>query len=342
MALEVIQSKNRWDKTIKDLGIKDIYYTYEYCHNSAQPEKGIAELLYFENELGAVVYPIVKRKIDTAYSREIYDIVTPYGYGGPLVIGDKGVLKGFREELTTYCEKNNIITEIIRFHPLIKNAKMMGSYCELQYIRKTTAVDLSNDIEEIKSQYSKMNKRNIKRAFKNNLVCKEVNKTRENIEIFLDLYKETMDRQNALSYYYFPYDQIVNQLNNTEVYEAHLLFVYYEDKVISATILYTTKEFAHYYLGASAADYLQLRPNNLIFDYMVELSKEKGCNSLHLGGGYEEDDGLFRYKCSFSNDNVYDYYIGKSIFNQKIYDVLVDERKKERDLKENYFPRYRA
>lgn len=342
MRLEVIQSQKKWSEIVENLGLKDIYYTYEYCHNSAQSEKGIAKLLYFENELGAVVYPIVKRKIETSYAREIYDIITPYGYGGPLVIGNKEVLKDFREELTTYCEKNNIITEIIRFHPLINNAEMMGNYCNLQYIRKTTAVDLTNDIETIKSQYSKMNKRNIKRAYKNGLVCKEVNKTKDNIEIFLDLYNETMDRQNALSYYYFPSDQIESQLKDTEVYQAHLLFVYHEDKVVSATILYTTKKFAHYYLGASASEYLYLRPNNLIFNYMVELSKKKGCKSLHLGGGYEEDDGLFRYKCSFSNNNMFDYYIGKSIFNKKVYDVLVDERKKECGIKENFFPLYRA
>jgi len=342
VGFKVIQSQEKWSLIVEELGIKDIYYTYEYCHNSAQQEKGIAKLLYFKNELGVVVYPIVKRKIDTSYSREIYDIITPYGYGGPLVIGEKEVLKKFRNELTNYCEENNIITEIIRFHPLINNAEMMDSYCELQYIRQTTAVDLTNDIETIKAQYTKMNKRNIKRAHKNGLVCKKVRKTRENIEFFLELYKETMDRQNALSYYYFPFDHIESQLKDTEVFKAHLLFVYYEDKVISATILYTTKKFAHYYLGASDADYLYLRPNNLIFDYMVEFSKEKSCTSLHLGGGYEDNDGLFQYKCSFSNNNVYDYYIGKSIFNKKVYNLLVDERKQESNLKENYFPLYRA
>ena len=342
MALKVIQSEDIWNKIVEDFELTDIYYTYEYCYNNARLEKGTTKLLYYKSHLGVVIYPIIERRIDTSYSREIYDIITPYGYGGPLVLGSKEILKDFRIELAIYCKTENIISEIIRFHPLLNNAKMMDSHCKLEYIRKTTAVDLSNDIETIKANYSKMNKRNIKRACKNGLICKSVNKTTENINTFLEIYNETMDRQNALPFYYFPFNHIENVLNDTRLYNAHLLFVYYNDKVISVAILFTTEKYAHYYLGASISKYLNLRPNNLVFDYMVQLSKEKGCAFLHLGGGYQEDDGLFKYKCSFSNNNVYNYYIGKSIFNKKIYDILVDERKKKHDLNENYFPLYRG
>jgi len=129
---------------------------------------------------------------------------------------------------------------------------------------------------------------------------------------------------------------------DTSISKSHLLFVYYEDKVISAVILFTTAKFSHYYLGASNTDYLSLRPNNLIFDYMVELSKDKGCTYLHLGGGYEDGDGLFIYKCSFSNNNLYDYYIGKNIIDEEVYNFVVNKKKQTCELNENYFPLYRG
>ena len=60
---------------------------------------------------------------------------------------------------------------------------------------------------------------------------------------------------------------------------------------------------------------------------MIELSKSKGCTHLHLGGGYQDDDNLFKYKTSFSNNNVYEYYIGKNIFDKNLYNLLVVEKK---------------
>ena len=44
----------------------------------------------------------------------------------------------------------------------------------------------------------------------------------------------------------------------------------------------------------------------------------------------------------FTNDNVYDYYIGKNILDSETYDLLVDEKKRDHSLKESYFPQYRG
>ncbi|MGG3739585.1 GNAT family N-acetyltransferase, partial [Aeribacillus pallidus] len=72
----------------------------------------------------------------------------------------------------------------------------------------------------------------------------------------------------------------------------------------------------------SKTEYLPLRPNNLLFDAMVELSKSLGLKALHLGGGYQENDSLFKFKSLFTNNNHFNYYIGKNILNDKIYHEL--------------------
>jgi len=342
LGILVIESKEQWNRTIEGLKFYDVYYTYEYCTSFAKWENGRAKLIYYKNDLGIVIYPVILRPIKSEYENPIYDIITPYGYGGPLLFGKEEVMKYFRGEFTSYCMKENIISEIITFHPIFNNAPIMRSYCELQYKGKTTAVNLTNKLNTIRSEYTSMTRRNVLKAHKNGLYCKEVAKNEGNINTFMNLYNETMKRNNARDFYYFGHNFIEEQLKDTVISKSHLLFVYYEEKVISAVLLFITENFAHYHLGASKTEYLFLRPNNLLFDYMIEFSISKDCSYLHLGGGYEEDDNLFKYKTSFSNNNNYEYYIGKKVFNRKVYDYLVKEKKQHHDLNENYFPLYRG
>ncbi|WP_301109830.1 GNAT family N-acetyltransferase [Sporosarcina sp.] len=342
MKLEVLETRDEWNDVLGKISITDVYYSFEYCSSSAELQNGNAKLIYFESDLGIVVYPIIKREIESALGLNVFDIITPYGYGGPVILGDQAILDDFRREFFMYCKKEGIVSEVITFHPLLKNALAMEGYCGLQFIRKTTAVDLSEDLGTIRSKYSGMNKRNIKKARQNGLTYKEVEKSPENIQTFFDLYNVTMNRLKSTSFYYFPIDVIRQQLLDTPISKSHLLFVYYGDQVIAATILFTGSHFAHYHLGGSDEKYLSMKPNNLLFDFMIELSKEKGCTLLHLGGGYEDDDGLYRYKTSFSNHNIFDYYIGKNILNPRVYKLLLDEKKQFITSNDSYFPQYRS
>ena len=212
MGFEVIESRQQWNEAVGKVSFNDVYYTYEYCSSSAKLEKGKAKLFYYSTQTGTIIYPVIVREIEWDRSAPVYDTITPYGYGGPLVIGDKSILEDFRNDFYSYCKNQNIITETITFHPLFKNAIYMKSHCNLEYIRKTTAINLTRDLPTIRSQYSKMNKRNLKKAHKNGLVCKEVKKSKENINIFLSLYTETMNCKNAEAYYYFSFEIIEEQL----------------------------------------------------------------------------------------------------------------------------------
>lgn len=340
--ITIIEKKEHWDKIVNGFPLKDVYYTFEYCQWNAERERGQAKLVIFENHFGSVMYPFILRKIEHYIEQPIYDITSPYGYGGPLVSGDEKVLEEFTFLFRAYCNEANIVSEIIRLHPLLNNAMYLSGYCNLNYIRKTTAVDLSGGLAHIQQQYSQMTKRNIKKAIASDLVCKKVDKTDENIDVFLNLYNATMKRKNAEASYYFSFSSIQQQLADTATSKAHLLFVYLDERVIAASILYTTKEFAHYQLGASDESYLNLRPNNLLFHFMVVLAEKSKCSVLHLGGGYAESDSLFKYKTSFTNHNNFKYYLGTNIYNPKIYAELVEMAAKQTNLLENFFPLYRS
>ncbi|ANU17818.1 hypothetical protein BBI11_12600 [Planococcus maritimus] len=83
-----------------------------------------------------------------------------------------------------------------------------------------------------------------------------------------------------------------------------------------------------------------MRPNNLLFDFMVAFAKGKGCKTLHLGGGYQEGDSLFKYKSSFTNQNHYDYYLGTNIYQPDVYEKLAQLKGKANEG-EGFFPIYR-
>ncbi|MFH7611544.1 hypothetical protein RA272_29080, partial [Pseudomonas syringae pv. tagetis] len=72
----------------------------------------------------------------------------------------------FYHQFKEYCFKNNIITETIGLHPLLKNDEYIREVMTVDHIRKTTAVDLTLSIEEIRNSYTASNKRNIRKAIK--------------------------------------------------------------------------------------------------------------------------------------------------------------------------------
>lgn len=339
---EVIDNQEQWSSILSSIKNIDCYYSFEYGELFAKIENGEIFAAYFETEDIRIFYPFIKREV-LYEENKTYDIVTPYGYGGPLIIGEsqKSVNKFF-EIFGEYCNANNIITETIRFHPLYKNHQQCNGFLDLEYIRQTTAVDLTPSLDTIRKKYSSANRRNIKKAVKNNLTCFVANNTLGNIKVFMDIYGETMDRNNATKYYYFAESYFVKQVKETNICRTFFLFTKLDNEIIAGVMVFIGQKFAHYHLGASKTNYLDLKPNNLLFDFMIEFCKGLGASSLHLGGGYQEDDGLFRFKTSFSNQNNYQYYLGKKIHDQLKYNQINNKLRKQFEINERFFPIYRG
>lgn len=338
--LKKLGSNDNWSKFIERFPMLDIYYSQEYVNLFADVEEGIPEAVYYENENGKVFYPFIKRKIDL--KEGYFDIITPYGYGGPVLKGKHSIIIPFYQKFAEYCIHSNIVTETVRLHPLLKNDEYMKNVMTVDYIRTTTAVDLTPSLAEIRNHYTSSNKRNIKKANREGVKV-NISYNQDDIEIFMDLYYETMDRNNALSYYYFDKAFFYRQMAETLLSKPYLLFAEHNGQIIAGVLLLIGKEYAHYHLGASRTEYLSLRPNNLLYDAMIEFAKSLGSKALHLGGGYQENDNLFKFKASFTNNNNYNFYLGKNILNDKIYQELSQMVMNNLSCNDDYdfFPAYR-
>lgn len=64
----------------------DIYFDENYGKLYEEKENGKAEVYIFKTKEGRIVNQFIKREIPITISGEkYYDIITPYGYGGPII-----------------------------------------------------------------------------------------------------------------------------------------------------------------------------------------------------------------------------------------------------------------
>lgn len=297
--------------------LNDIYYTKKYAdlyvgNNSS--------LFRFEYREGGLLFMdlAIKNPIDKIGAIDCdegyYDLETPYGYGGfytnDLDVGFVGrAIEKYRER----CHEENIIAEFIRFHPFNPFPHRFGKLFDMCiYDRNVAVVDLQLPHDERWKQYSG-NTRNILRK------CSKTQTFRrtEDVEKFVDLYYETMKKNEADEFYYFDTRYFYHLLN---VDGVHLYEVVYEGKTIAMSFFMCTSEIAHYHLSANDADYLKLNANYFILDNAFEEAKKWGAKYFLLGGGRINDvnDSLLRFKQKYSKITK-PFYIAGMIYNHDRY-----------------------
>jgi len=87
----------------------------------------------------------------------------------------------------------------------------------------------------------------------------------------------------------------------------------------------------------------RLAASNLLLFEVALWAKRRGIKYFHLGGGYQPNDSLFKFKASFSPQQE-QYYIGKVIHHPEYYQYLNTRRLAARGDSANdleFFPEYR-
>lgn len=347
------QDKEEWDRIISLFDNKDVYFSYNYCELYRNLGDGIPHLFFYQDRQGRrVCYVFLKREIDLPFlnkekSNDIYyDIITPYGYGGPLTQnGSEQLLSEFRSRFEHYCKRENIVSEFIRFHPLLKNHQHLQQFMDTSLDRYTIYIDLASD-EDFSNNYHKNHLRNLKKAMRNGLEF-QVFKKAEALDIvyeFYELYKETMKKLHASQYYYFSVDymkSILNRLRDKSMIAA----VYSEGRMIGAALCLYENGLLHYHLGCSKEKYLRLGTNVFLFHNIAIWGKENNLQSFHLGGGYGKNDSLFQFKQRFNQGGETGFYIGRKVHHSELYSIFTsrwEEFYSQKQREYNFFPAYRS
>lgn len=338
------QDNEKWDNIVKSFKDYDIYYLCGYAKAFQIHGDGEPLLFYYENDDLRGINVVMKRDIAQdphligKISKSTYfDFSTPYGYGGWILEG-KGCHSALYAAYVDWCVKNNIVSEFVRFHPILANHIYADGFYEVIPLGNTIAMDLSSS-EVIWENLTSRNRNMIRKAQKSGVRifngCSTVL-----YDTFREIYNITMDKNDADEYYYFSsdfYRSILNDLSQN----ARLFYAEKDGEIIAASIFLWANDRMNYHLSGSKRNFQNIAPCNLLLYEAAFWGSVNGYKTLHLGGGVGSgEDSLFAFKKSFYRGKSYRYYIGKKIFSQKIYDELVSRRP---DLFEsNFFPRYRA
>ncbi len=132
---------------------KDIYFDPRLGDINARVEGGVFHEYYYKDTAGIIRHQFVIRPVkifeqssDNIVMEKYYDIITPYGYGGPLILdvepGRKGkLLRGFEKDFLVFVVKIGLSVNLYVFIQLLImlqiSFKFMTSNCSIERLERT-------------------------------------------------------------------------------------------------------------------------------------------------------------------------------------------------------------
>lgn len=312
-----INQADKWDEIVLSYENNDIYYSREYAHSLQVHGDGEPLLVSYNDSHSRFCYvvmmsdisdiPVFRGRLEQGI---LYDWETPYGYGGPLSDGalSSESQQRFLTELREYCKEAGVVSQFVRFHPLLGNYDLLPEVIEARYLRDTVYIDTSCE-DCIMGNMDAKNRNMVRKAIKSGVTI-DVRPVTE-YKSFAELYKQTMERDRADEYYLFDdsyFDSLALLEDNARIFYALL-----EGQPISSSIILFNKKTMHYHLSGSDYEYRSLAAGNFLLYEAAKWGYRRGIRAFHLGGGMEDGDSLFNFKKKFNKKGRLPFYIGRTI-----------------------------
>jgi hypothetical protein len=294
----------------------DIFFTEEYQQLFKDTEFGGIPCQF---NYDGIDYRFYKRPIP---GTKYFDIVSPYGYSGPVDISGSLYLNSggitFLNYFYEYCDDNNIIAEFIRLHPFI-NDKVNAHYeHDIYYI------DLTQSESEIWKGFDKGCKSAIKKAERNLWLSLDTE-----FRLWWEkMYYITMRKHSADNYQF-------NHAFWVKLFQTcspKLFGIHDGENMLSASIILKHEDYCHYFLAAGGNQ-------NYLLSEAIKWAKDQGCKIFNLGGGLKAGDSLESFKKSFTKTSK-PFFTYRKIHNVEVYNKLCQEKGIDPNS-EGYFPNYR-
>lgn len=338
-----IDNQKEWDKIVTSFSDYDVFYLsgYSKAFMKEAPKNGTPILLLYEDSGDRAISVVFKRDVEQdekfigkIAAGQYFDLITPYGYGG--FMGSVCDWNRLNNCYNQYCKDNNYVCEFVRFELFSDYYEYYDGMTEARTHNVVRSLEIP--LDDMWMDFKAKVRKNVKKANSFNLQI-VIEPNENHLEDFLKIYYGTMDRSDAKNEFYFSktFYRNLNQMKDNVMY----FYVTHENKIISTELVLCGAENCYSYLGGTDREYFDLRPNDFLKYEIIKWAKKKGFKNFVLGGGYGADDGIFNYKQSLAPHGIVDFYIGRKIFDQKSYDVLVALRTGA-SLNERFFPLYRS
>jgi len=288
----------------------------------------------------------IKREVPLQISGQTYyDLVTPYGYGGPLMHNcleknKKQLASEFKYAFQEYCRQNRIISEFIRFHPVINNAEDFNSCYDVIHLRNTVGTNLKDYEDPVQHEYSRSKRKSIRKALEAGVEI-TVHTPPSDLEAFKKIYYHTMERNRAEDYYYFD-DAYFEKLLEFFALNLLLVEVKYGEQTIGMSLNFIYEKTIHIHLSGTLHEFDYLSPAFVLRYALATWGKANGMELIHEGGGRTNapDDSLFLLKKQFGKNTSFDFCIARQVWNAQVYEQLCEAIGAGADCE--FFPAYRS
>ena len=166
-----------------------------------------------------------------------------------------------------------------------------------------------SDYRSIQRNYTPAFRRGVNKALKNGVKI-NYNQTYAGLQDFFRLYaKLRLTKFNSLPQPFSFFKNIFEVFIKND--SGFLLNATYKEKVIASIVVLKHKNTLFYKFGASDIDFLNHRPNNLVFDALIRFAAENGYSEINLGlsGASNQYKGLVRFKEAMGGaKHVINYY----------------------------------
>lgn len=293
---------------------------------------------------GEVLLPLLLRPLpDDPCFRGVADgwtdAVSPYGYGGPFVVGTPD-LAAFVDALLSWMCDDQVLTGFVRASLGVEIPEgVVSEGYEVLHLADNVVVDLSRSAEDRWRHYEHKVRKSVNKARRHDLHV-EVRDNFGDVAAFVAIYHDTMDRRGAAERYWFGpdyFERLRDEMPGS-YWVADVLDP--DGRIVSTELVLTGDRYCYSFLGGTLADAFPMAPNNLLKHEVIEHAAGQGLVGYVLGGGYEPGDGIFRYKRGFDPDGVVPFRGVQLIASRDVYDRAVSARQGADPV--TFFPAYRA
>ncbi|HXV58817.1 MAG TPA: GNAT family N-acetyltransferase [Gaiellaceae bacterium] len=320
-----------WDGLLERLGCADAYLLRGYVESAQILEPGSMVLLHAAGGGGDVVFPLLARD---PVAGEARDVTTPYGYGGPVAVGEAPPVEEFWELYGDWCRGHGVVTSFVRFHPLFANQRLAPPAVRLEALAGTVGWRLN--LPDLFAGMDGTHRTACRKAAREG-VAVAAREAPEDLSAFAALYERTMRRVGAGDFYLFPrayWEALARLRGRIVVFDAE-----HGGQVVASALCLATPPWLHYHLGGTGERGRELGASNLLLYEAACWARERGYERFHLGGGAGgRDDSLFSFKRRFDPGGLLECAIGKAVHDPEAYERLAG---RPADDLAGFFPAYR-
>jgi hypothetical protein len=322
-----------WDALLDGLGADDAYLSRAYVESAAILDPGRTAFLHVGSPGGDVAFACIVRAIPSA--ENLVDVTTPYGFGGPVVVGPDPPVERFWAGYEEWARANAVVSTFVRFHPLAANQRHAPPSARLERLADaaTWRLDREGDL------FAEMHRSHRNKCRKARAAGVEVTSETAPAELgdFLALHEDTMRRRGASAFYFFPAEYwaaLAAGFGDRLVrLDARL-----DGELVASALCLAGRRWVHYHMGVTSEAGRSAGAGNLLVYEAAYWGREVGLEELNLGSGLGgHEDSLWAFKQRFSPDPGRELWIGKVVHNEPAYARLAGDAARS----DGFFPAYR-